>query len=107
MPENEEMQQDELRVPDGDTQLDLNLGEGEQGAEVEISADGEAQVKEPVVVEEEAPTKKQADGAEHYEYSEKVKKRMDKMTARLREAERREQAALEYARQVQANLQAA
>ena len=108
MPENEEIQQqeDEVQVPGGDNQLDLNLGEGEQGAEIEISEDGEAQLKQITQGEEE--TKKPGvDAAEHQEYSEKVKKRLDKMTARLREAERREQAALEYAREVQANLQAA
>lgn len=106
MPENEDVQE-EVQVPSGDDQLEFNLGEGEQGAEVEITEDGKAEVKQldaPVV--EQAPPKKQADAAEHQDYSDKVKKRLDKMTARLREAERREQAALEYARQVQANLQA-
>ena len=107
MPENEEVQE-EVQVPSGDDQLEFNLGEGEQGAEVEITEDGKAEIKqveEPVV--EQSPPKKQADAAEHQDYSDKVKKRLDKMTARLREAERREQAALDYARQVQANLQTA
>lgn len=108
MPENDDAVQDEVQVPSGDDQLEFNLGEGEQGAEVEISEDGKAELKqaeEPVAAPE--TPKKQVDAAEHQEYSEKVKKRLDKMTARLREAERREQAALEYARQMQANLQAA
>jgi len=39
------------------------------------------------------------------DYSDKVKKRIDKMTARLRETERREQAALELAQGMQARLQ--
>jgi hypothetical protein len=108
MPENENVQ-DELQVPSGDDQLEFNLGEDEQGAEVEISADGKAEIKQAAepAAEQEPVAKKQQDGAEHHDYSDKVKKRLDKMTARLREAERREQAALEYARQVQANLQAA
>lgn len=108
MPENEDVQE-ELKVPGGDDQLEFNLGEDEQGAEVEITADGKAEIKQAAepVVEEEPVAKKQQDGAEHHDYSDKVKKRLDKMTARLREAERREQAALDYARQVQANLQAA
>lgn len=108
MPENEDAVQEEIQVPNGDDQLEFNLGEGEQGAEVEISEDGKAELKqsEEPVVEQSAP-KKQTDVAEHQEYSDKVKKRLDKMTARLRESERREQAALEYARQMQANLQAA
>ena len=38
---------------------------------------------------------------EHEEYSSKVKKRISKLTAKLRESERREQAATDYARNVQ------
>jgi DNA repair exonuclease SbcCD ATPase subunit len=38
------------------------------------------------------------------QYSDKVQKRIDKLTARLRETERREAAALDYARQVQARM---
>ena len=101
MPENEEMQ-DEVQVPSGDDQLEFDLGEGNEGAEVEISEDGNAAVKPIQAAEaEEAPAKS---AQEHEEYSTRVKKRLDKMTAKLREAERREQAALEYAKQVQANL---
>ena len=37
---------------------------------------------------------------EHEEYSKNVKKRIDKLTAKLRESERREQAATEYAKNV-------
>lgn len=104
MPENEEMTS-ELKVPNGDEQLELNLGE-EQGAEVEINDDGTAAVK--AIPEDEARKSLPERGTqEHEEYSAKVKKRIEKMTAKLREAERREQAALEYARQVQANLQLA
>jgi hypothetical protein len=107
MPENEEVQE-ELQVPSGDDQLEFNLGEGEQGAEVEIAEDGTAEVKE-AAQESEAPKKAVPERGtqEHEEYSSKVKKRIEKMTAKLRESERREQAALEYARQVQANLQQA
>ena len=94
----QEQETEELNIPGGDDQLDLNLGE-EQGAEVEISEDGEAEIKPVEAIQAEK------DDNEHEEYSNRVKKRLDKMTAKLREAERREQAALEYARQVQANLQ--
>jgi hypothetical protein len=96
-----EQEMDEVRVPSGNDQLDLNLGEEMQGAEVEISEDGKAELRE---VSAESNSE-QEEGQEHEEYSTRVKKRLDKMTAKLREAERREQAALEYARQVQANLQ--
>jgi hypothetical protein len=104
MPENEEMTS-ELKVPNGDEQLELNLGE-EQGAEVEISDDGTAAVK-ALPGDEARKSLPERGTQEHEEYSTKVKKRIEKMTAKLREAERREQAALEYARQVQANLQQA
>ncbi len=109
MPENEDVQ-DAVQVPSGDDQLEFNLGEGEQGAEVEIAEDGTAKI---AAVDEEEAKNATSEGKktpergtqEHEEYSNKVKKRIEKMTAKLRESERREQAALEYAKQVQANLQ--
>ena len=41
------------------------------------------------------------DSAEHEEYSQKVKKRIDKLTKKVREAERQQDAALNYAKNVQ------
>ena len=41
-----------------------------------------------------------AQTGEHEEYSKNVKKRIDKLTAKLRESERREKAATEYAKNV-------
>ena len=109
MPANEELEQ-ELQVPNGDDQLAFDLGEDTQGAEVEISEDGKAEVK-TLSNDENNENSSESGGEvpkkgspEHEEYSAKVRKRLDKMTAKLREAERREQAALEYAKQVQANL---
>jgi len=52
----------------------------------------DALVEPEVVVQEES---------EHEEYSKGVKKRIDKLTGKLREAERREQAATAYAKNVQ------
>ena len=105
MPENEEVKE-EVQVPSGEDQLEFNLGEDEQGAEVEISEDGTAAVKDTEAAGSDAQLEQpRKDPQEHEEYSAKVKKRIEKMTAKLREAERREQAALEYARQVQANMQ--
>jgi hypothetical protein len=91
-------------------QLEFKIGEDEQAADVELNDEtGEAtlQSKEeaPVVEQEEAPGQKQEEELE--QYSDKVKKRIDKMTARLREAQRREEAALEYAKNVQSQLQQA
>jgi len=87
-------------------QLEFNLGEDEQPVTVEMSEDGkEAKVQdqqEPPVVETD-PLQPAIPGEEDEleNYSDKVKKRIDKLTARLRETQRREQAALEYARGVQ------
>ena len=105
MPENEEMEQ-EVQVPNGDDQLSFDLGADTQGAEVEFSEDGKAEVKTlPAEGTDEDSSRTGQEvpkrgSPEHEEYSAKVKKRLDKMTAKLREAERREQAALEYAKQV-------
>lgn len=87
-------------------QLEFNLGEDEQPVTVEMSEDGkEAKVQDqqeaPVVETEQPQQAAQGDDDELENYSEKVKKRIDKLTARLRETQRREQAALEYARGVQ------
>ena len=57
---------------------------------------------QPPIVETPAAAAAQAPAGELDQYSEGVKKRIDKLTARLRETQRREQAALEYAKSVQA-----
>jgi hypothetical protein len=88
-------------------QLEFKIGEDESPAEVELNEQGEGTVLEqeqPPVVET-APAPQQEDELDNY--SEKVKKRIDKLTARLRETQRREEAALEYAKNVQAQLQTA
>lgn len=95
-------------------QLEFKIGEDEQPATVELT-EGEngveakvADAPQPPVVEreeepaQEAAAPQQNTEKELGEYSDNVKKRIDKMTAKLREAQRREQAALEYARSVQA-----
>ena len=50
------------------------------------------------------PEKDVSDEEEIAEYSESVKKRINKLTYKIREAERREQAAIEYAKGVQEKL---
>jgi tRNA U34 5-carboxymethylaminomethyl modifying GTPase MnmE/TrmE len=84
-------------------ELDFNVGDDEQEATVEMNEDGsdaKLAVEEPPAVEQ--VSAKQAAPAEEEldDYSGKVKKRIDKLTARLRETQRREEAALEYARNV-------
>jgi hypothetical protein len=87
-----------------DDQLEFKIGEDEQAADVEVNDEtGEAKLQ----TQEQAPIVEQASNQQEEEleqYSDKVKKRIDKMTARLREAQRREDAALEYAKNVQSQL---
>jgi hypothetical protein len=79
---------------DSNEKLEFDLGDGEQEATVTIE---EKEGQEPSVQVQSGPDSEELD-----QYSEKVKKRIDKLTARLRETERREQSALEYAKSVQA-----
>jgi len=60
----------------------------------------EEQVTEPEIQVEESP-KQEGKEEELEEYSQSVKRRIDKLTRKMREAERREQAAIEYAKKVQ------
>lgn len=80
-------------------ELEFKVGEDENPATVSIGEDGRAEV-----VDKPAPPLVETVGAgsEIENYSEGVKKRIDKLTARLRETQRREQSAIEYARNVQA-----
>lgn len=78
---------------DSDEKLEFDIGEGEQEATVTISEGPEG---ETTSVVEDGPSSEELD-----QYSDKVKKRIHKLTARLRETERREQSALEYAKSVQ------
>lgn len=97
---------------------ELDLGEGVEGVEVEVEATGKPDVETSITAgigsdQEGQPLSQQADEQaddkpaaqektkELEEYSESVKKRIDKLTSKLREAERREQAALEFAQGVQ------
>jgi hypothetical protein len=84
-------------------ELEFKIGEDESSATVAIGEDGAAEVLDkpqaPVV---ETPSAEAPATGELDQYSESVKKRIDKLTARLRETQRREQAALEYAKSVQA-----
>jgi hypothetical protein len=91
-------------------ELEYRIGEDEQPAAVAIGEDGKAEL-----LDKPQPPQAVVDGAgaagagdnrsEVDDYSDNVKKRIDKLTARLRETQRREQAALEYARNVQARAQ--
>jgi len=80
-----------------DQELDYNVGENEQPMSVTLTEMEGEDTKASIVADNQ--------GQELDDYSDKVKKRIDKMTARLRETERREQAALELAQGMQARLQ--
>ena len=92
----EETKQEESKQPD------LNAGEVDLG----YTEHDKEQSKEDVSVEEvqEEPsqeTKQQSEPEDLTEVSESVKKRIDKLTRKFREAERREQAALDFAKGLQ------
>ena len=76
-------------------QLEFTLGENEQPVTVEMSEDGSgAKVQEQESLDIVQTSSQEGEAEELEQYSEKVKKRIDKLTARLRETQRREQAAL-------------
>jgi hypothetical protein len=78
-----------------------SIEEEDEGTEVELpeseTDETESEVKEEVVAKSEQEE-------EIEDYSEGVKKRINKLTYKVRESERREQAAIEYAQSVQDEL---
>ena len=91
-----------------DSQLEFDLGEGEKATDV--SFDRPEGDESPEAPEQETkifqkPEQESAPKNELDEISEGVQKRISKLTARMREAERREQAALEYAKGLQNQTQ--
>jgi hypothetical protein len=89
-------------------ELEFKIGEGEEPVDIDMGEDGQS----PKIQEgEQAPHVETSGGNvekpenELNQYSENVKKRIDKLTARLRETQRREEAAITYARNVQAEAQ--
>jgi len=94
----QEQTQNDKMVPidtSGDP-VEVELKEENQKEQTQ-SNQPEVQVEEAPVVEE---PKKAAKEEELEEYSASVKRRIDKLTRKMREAERREQAAIEYAKNV-------
>ena len=65
----------------------------EEKEEINVEVEEESIEEAPVAASEET-------SEEHEQYSEGVKKRIDRLTYKMREAERREQAAVEYAKKV-------
>jgi len=83
-------------------ELEFKIGEDEKPATVSIGEDGAAELMDKPESPQVETTSQSAPAGELEQYSESVKKRIDKLTARLRETQRREQAAVEYAKSVQA-----
>jgi len=79
---------DEEKIVESSDYEEIEVGEDEE-TETEVQTDP--------VAEEDA-------GSDHEEYASSVQKRIDKLTKKMREAERREQAALEYAQNVQTEV---
>jgi myosin heavy subunit len=90
-----------------DTQLEFDLGADEKPAEITFDepVDSSKQQMETAnrAVAESQPEREQREELDHV--SDAVQKRIAKLTARMRESERREQAALEYARGLQSQAQ--
>jgi hypothetical protein len=85
-------------------QLEFNLGEDEEPATVTFGKDADGN-QEPGQLEVEPPQPTQKEAQTHSDelgsVNEAVQKRIAKLTAKMREAERREQAAFEYAKGMQ------
>ena len=77
----------------------------QEDQEVELEETSSDEVEVEVVETEEPESKPEQSSDELEQYSEGVKKRISKLTAKMREAERREKAALEYAQSVQKQLE--
>ena len=75
-------------------ELEFKLGEGEEPVDIDI-----------VQEQDQAHNESEKPDSELNQYSESVKKRIDKLTARLRETQRREEAAISYAKGVQEQAQ--
>jgi myosin heavy subunit len=90
-----------------DTQLEFDLGADEKPAEITFDepVDSSKEQMETAnrAVTESQPEREQREELDHV--SEAVQKRIAKLTARMRESERREQAAIEYARGLQQQTQ--
>ena len=79
----------------------IDLDTGGNSVDVELKAEKETQVEEQKDDKVESQeTKKETKKDEREEYSKDVQKRIDRMTYKIREAERREKEALEFAKKV-------
>ena len=105
MPETNKIKKDEVMV-DLDTsgpETEVNVPE-EETKEVAANTEQET-VKEETTEEVKTETEKTEDDSKLEDYSKGVQSRIAKLTRKMREAERREQAAIEYAQAVEKKRQ--
>ncbi len=93
-----------------DDQLEFDLGEGEKATNVSLAPLEEENSDEGQNTPAEPPSGRQEEDPQNHKdeldaVNDNVQKRIAKLTARMREAERREQAALEYAKGLQTQTQ--
>ena len=100
MPEENKIKKEDVKV-DLDTsgpEVDVNLPEDKEEQVVEAGTTEQETVKE---VKQEEPVEEKKDDEKLEDYSKGVQSRIAKLTRKMREAERREQAAIEYAQAVE------
>jgi len=85
-----------------DSQLEFELGEGETETSIELPEQESGDTGSSSAIETPVAARPEPEKHELDQVSENVQKRIAKLTAKMREAERREQAAIDYARNVQA-----
>jgi hypothetical protein len=88
-----------------DTQLEFDLGENEVETDVSFPETNKTEVFETSDSSSEEQNAVPSNREELETISDNVQKRISKLTARMREAERREQAAVEYAKGLQTQTQ--
>ena len=90
---SDEEKQRKTSVDDG--MVDIEVGEGYEEQEVEVDDISDSSEEKTVTAQED----------EHEEYSQSVKKRIDRLTKKMREAERQREEALKYAQGVQSEAE--
>ena len=83
-------------MPETNEELEIDIPNSGKSVDVEINA---SDVEEDV---SEEGVELESSEEEHENYSKNVKKRIDKLTKKAREAERQQQAAIHFAKSVQA-----
>ena len=100
MPEEEKKTVD-IDTSGPDATIDIEEAKDESVVETEAPKQETVETKQEEEVKEETVTEKKEDDSKLEEYSRGVQSRIAKLTRKMREAERREKAALEYAKGVE------